>query len=112
MSLNWDITKVANRDKIDSEHKRGVLDALIWSTMSVGMGEISADPESKYFYKRFAARLDFVQKLCGPFLNTKDGPRFLNEEDVERFIGLRTNVSYETPHFFLNRFTKIEKEKF
>ena len=112
MSLNWNAQAVKDYNKIDEEGMRGVMNALIWSTMIVGMGEISADPSSKTYFKRFAARLDFAQRLNGSFLITKKGDTTLNEKMVERFVGLKTNVSYETPSAWLKHFIANERKKF
>ena len=117
MSLNWNLTAVKDRKSIDDEGVRGVLDALIYGTMFVGMGEISGDENSKCYYKRFAARLEFFQKINGVFVHGMDDDGkpidvMLNEEHCKRFIGLTTNVSYETPAAWLKHIMAEKRRTF
>jgi hypothetical protein len=119
MSLNWNAQGVRELEKIDEEGMRGVMDALIWGTIIVGMGRISGEEKDPCSWKRFHARLSFAQKINGPFLyapSRKEGGRRkeveITEEMVKRFIGLTTNVSYETPTRWLSRFLLPEKRNF
>ena len=96
MSLNYDLTRVRDREEV-SEHKRlkAVADALIRSTISVGIGEITEKNAD-----RFYGRLRLAELVYGAFLDENHGteenpdwrPVYISREEVRRFIGLRTNV--------------------
>jgi len=113
MALSWNITDVKDWKKIDEEGIRGVLDTLLYMTMIVGMGEITEKN-----YKQFFARLDFAQKVSGPFMwavnqkSKKPKNVLFTEEHIKRFIGLSTNVTYETPSAWVKRFLRQESAHF
>lgn len=111
MSLNWNVgeipeetrTIVATEDDRMSGVKKGdrlmspITNALIWSTMGVGIGVIDDDTADE-----FAARLEIWQKLNGALLTAweddgnggvKPVPRpLLTKDDVVAHKGLSTNV--------------------
>lgn len=107
MSLNWNVSDIANSDAVcfhhyeqDGEPRRQLSQSthnLIFLTMVVGMGEITAD-NYKEFYKRVALfeRLRSpVRVKIGPDGMMIDDPYTL--DDIRQHIGLRTNVSFEKP---------------
>lgn len=102
MSLNWNAEKVENRENFTKE-QFGILDALIWMTMAVGIHEITEKN-----YKEFHARLDLIQSLHGAYMNKKGEDYFVTLEDVKMCIGLRTNAGTLTR----NQFNKGQLERF
>lgn len=112
MSLNWDITAipeevrtiVAERDGNEAtgeDFKKGerimnpVTNALIWMTMGVGMGTITADNALEFY-----TRCTISEKLFGASLSVaKEGsgrePRPFTYGDIIAHVGLKTNVTLE-----------------
>ena len=97
MSLNFDVSAVPESIRLVEENGKTVMaprtHALIFLTMSVGMGEITEKN-----WPKFWARVDAEQKLHGARLNrmNEDGewePQFLTPQDIRDHIGLRTNVN-------------------
>jgi hypothetical protein len=111
MSLNWNVENVEDyktrcyTEATVDQPMRGitkgdtilnpVTDALIWISLSVGLGSISEKNWRKWY-----ARAHAVEKLGNTFLwEMKDGERVerpLTVEDVRSHIGLSTNVHRET----------------
>lgn len=106
MSLNWNLTKVKNHDRVCftnwkkdengelSGTMKPVTNSLIWITMSIGMGEITEKN-----YDEFFMRIEILQKaLDKPYLVStskktgKHKPYYITLEHVKQHIGLRTNV--------------------
>lgn len=79
MSLNYDLTEVLGRNKIDNE----TLQAIIFITMAVGLGEITEKN-----YKEFFERVKIVETVCGPVRSVG----YLALEDIQKMVGLKTNV--------------------
>ena len=110
MSLNWSIEEVEDfEEKCFIHNEDGtrrlseVTNALVWSTIGVGIGEITEKNWREYAY-----RLDLYQTLFGPLLTQVDDdgkakPRPLTPLEVRDHIGLHTNVSIETFHRWLRR---------
>ena len=88
MSLNWNITNVENwKKKQKSKKKSANLNALIWATLIIGVGNIT-----KKNYKKFYARLTAYEHLHGTFMYKGNKPYYITLEDVEEWIGLHTNA--------------------
>lgn len=108
MSLNWNVSKVANSATLCfriAEHDdpsegiskgdkllRPATQALIFATMATGLGDITAKN-----YREFFARLHFVEKLNGAYRRQQTAPGvhapvFFTLADVRAHIGLNTNV--------------------
>lgn len=101
MALNYDMTRVSNIDLLHEDDKQWQIShSLIWATMSIGMGEIT----QKNFIE-FFARLRFVYAL----LNVESD---ITVEDVQRRIGLSTNVSDETELQFVKRIGTLQLQTF
>lgn len=116
MSLNWDISKVKNWEELydkgtwkndfefepDPKGKEKRLqtrtDALIWVTMSVGMGQIT-EKNHEEFFKRVA----FLETIGSAYRMRGGKPVKYTLEDIKRHIGLSTNVSTETQAKWLKR---------
>jgi hypothetical protein len=94
MSLDWDISEVENNDEIKADGSPWVTtETLIWYTMAVDMGEIT-----KENYDEFFKRVSIWETINGAG-KRKYNPDtdehediFMTLEDVERRIGLSTNV--------------------
>lgn len=103
MSLNYDTGACADSPEVlwSDEHK-AMTEALIFSTMSIGMGRWTAENIDEVF-----ARLKLIEALYGALVyEMRDGKRndhHLTPEDVRRYIGLRTNVAPETRASFVKR---------
>ena len=50
MSLNWNAEKVPDLDRKRQENP-GVLDCLIWASLSIGMGEITEENVKEWVYR-------------------------------------------------------------
>lgn len=87
-----DVEKLANGNVI--ERLSLVTHVLITATMTVDIGDITEES-----YSEFWLRLNMMEKLSGPFINTHDTetgewtPRPIAVEEVKAHIGLHTNVS-------------------
>lgn len=86
---------IANYKKIENyeEVDPSLAKAMIFSTLAVGFGEITEKNKKRYFN-----RLNLLQKVNGPWFD-----RFVTQQDVDRFVGLKTNVTNETKSQFLSR---------
>lgn len=118
MSLNWNVSRIADSDRVcwrtaDADQPmRGIkagerylsptTEALIWSTLGVGLGEITAAN-----WRRFWVRLQAVEAWSGKLISEGDRgdgrPWDLTAEDVRAHIGLHTNVSRETDSAWIKR---------
>jgi|GEM_PF-2656054 len=101
MSLNWDITKCD--ECVKNEEHWPVTNALIWATMSVGIGEIKESTIDE-----FCIRLAMWQQIFSPLMCCTDEegnrqPRPLVYADVVLRMGLSTNVSTESKAAWKNR---------
>ena len=101
MALNWDTTEVANPPHRDSSlppdtlgRWNTVLNQIIWATMAVDIGWIKDADEAKEFYNRYKI-----------WCVNNDYPVDFSEGELERYIGLRTNVTR------LSRFKWDEKQR-
>lgn len=89
MSLDYDLRKVDAAIRTDAEWP--VTQAIIFLTMSIGMGEITA---TNVF--DFAVRVHAAEAVMGPWVHTmSEGaavPRPITVADIRARIGLKTNV--------------------
>lgn len=102
MGLNWNMEQVADWEAkcthpSDPDRLSPVADAIIWMTLAIDLGEIT-EKNLAEFWKRTAA----YQTLGAP-MQTTDGPVYLTREDIEDFIGLRTNVTNRPSAHFAKR---------
>lgn len=89
MSLNYNLTKIKNHDtvcfSVDSkgeERMRSITNLLIWSTMSVDLGEITAKNIDEWLFRLKAIGLIYQEESQ---LN-------VTREQLVAHIGLSTNV--------------------
>lgn len=102
MALHWDIGAIPNfKELCHINHRMDengeevcdlhpVTDSLIWSTMAVGIGEITEE-NYELFYRRMVA----LAKIHGPMLRNADGSMAITLADVKAHIGLKCNVSFQ-----------------
>ena len=87
-SLNWNAKDVPDFDRKQQENP-AILNCLIWSSLSIGMGEITEDNLAEWVYR--LRRFAFEEH---PLIIRRDGtPYEITEETIRPWIGLRTNVS-------------------
>lgn len=83
MSLNWELKGSPIVDELLSEENWEKTQGMIFSTMAVGIGHLTEKTVSE-----FAVRLTIFSQL----FNLPE----VTLEEVQRYIGLSTNVTYET----------------
>lgn len=104
MSLNWNITKIENRDIVcyndngDGDCRlSGLTERLIWATLVVDLGKITAKNIDEWLF-----RLDVAARVY----EDRDGYGAIDREDLTKHIGLETNVIDTTRAGFLRKMTK------
>jgi hypothetical protein len=94
MTLNWDTTNCKpptprNQDETVTQQ------ALVWGTMLIDMGEITEGN-----WKEFYVRVHYIQQHVTPLRSDK---KTIKPADVQRWIGLKTNVITSTRAAFVKR---------
>jgi hypothetical protein len=101
MSLNWSILSVRDHEAVNfnplkPEEIHPVLHYLIFACIPVGMSGITEKNKVKFF-----ERISIYQRMCGPAIKFAGGVQvYVTMEDIERYVGLSTNVSNETDAWF------------
>ncbi|MFC1745664.1 hypothetical protein ACFL35_16855 [Candidatus Riflebacteria bacterium] len=104
MSLDWNVKNVKDKDTIcwdESGQLNEITEALIWVSIAIGMGTITAKN-----WKRFFKRVNYFEQLKGPYrqkLNEKEDdyePVFFTEKEIKAHIGLSTNAQQWSPTIF------------
>jgi hypothetical protein len=105
MSLDCNYTKIRDFDKL-TENEKVTRDALAYSTMVVGIGEITDTNVEEFF-----SRINFYEKVHGNYRYINGESKPFTRADVERFVGLRTNVfpKVTTARFIKNVFEAHER---
>lgn len=101
MSLDWSISNVQNWESISMREENGLeatkTNALIWATLSVDLPGITAKNAEEFFW-----RIKVLEQKQGPFIwrysgegeaATERTAYEFTREDIQRRIGLSTNVS-------------------
>ena len=109
MALHWSLEICENADELMNDNNWGITNALIWTTMVIGMGRISAENADEFF-----ARVDTVQKATGQLCYAVDeqnemAPYMITHADIVRRIGLGTNASSMTKAQFFKHVEKISE---
>lgn len=92
MSLDWNISKVANYTLLQATEKGSrMTQEIVFETMAIGIGRI----------KDAKTAVEF--KVRSDFWRTLDGLDVIPLAEIERRIGLYTNVSTETWASFVKR---------
>ena len=88
MSLNWNAENVPDLERKRQENP-GVLDCLIWASLSIGLGKITERNVAEWVYRLRRAAFE-----GHPLIVQSDGtPWEITEDLIRPWIGLRTNVS-------------------
>lgn len=105
MALHWDISNCKNFEALQEEENGewAITNALIWGTMSVDIGTIKPKNIAD-FYARVKV-IELFGTLVTKYDDQKDesNPYPLSFGDIEKRIGLSTNVSTVTPNQWLKR---------
>lgn len=101
MSLNWDLTKAEKYNALSDEEKDILwqeTQGIIFTTMGIGIGELTEDNLAEFYARqKFSARMNNFE----PF----------TLEQVRRYVGLKTNVSYETYASWQKRIAKYNYDE-
>lgn len=108
MALTFDVSNIKDHETVtthpeDLGKKEGrrwhpITDMLIGASMGVELGTIEEKNVDEWVW-----RLAFLQSLRGPHAHLGDKPLYLRQGDVEKHIGLRTNVTtVASRHSWLN----------
>ena len=100
MSLNYDITKCKG---VTDDDRKDYLWPICSVMMALGIDELTAEKKLE-----FAHRLKLIEAVNGGFfyaIDNEDGKQesAFTEELLNRFEGIRTNVSFETFPKFAKR---------
>ena len=96
MALHYNTTGIPasiTTSPFDKDEWHPVTHYLMFSTMTIGMGEITKQNAPEFF-----RRIAVIQKLYGPALTYRDPldgksvEIFITFEDIKNHIGLKTNV--------------------
>lgn len=101
MSLDWSITNVKDWESISMKKENGIeatkTHALIWATLSVDLPGITEKNADEFFW-----RIKVLEQKQGPFIwrysgeddaATERTAYEFTREDIQRRVGLSTNVS-------------------
>lgn len=98
MALRWDISNCKDVEAIKTDEEWPVTNALIWSTLVLQIGTITDKNIDE-----FCERMSICQKCFGALMvNPKGEDRWITRKDIEKRIGLRTNVTTESKSKFNN----------
>lgn len=106
MSLNWNISKVANHDIVCFNYPEGengprqlrqTTERLIWATIVVDLGSITARNIDEWLF-----RLDCAARIY----EDREGYGAITREDLTKHIGLSTNVTNGTRAAFLKHMNR------
>lgn len=100
MSLDWNMTAVKDFENLHkSDDDRVVTDMLVWGSLSLDLGEITEKNIDEWLF-----RMKAFERVAGQGQGIKDGRSFNpGREDMERRIGMRTNVCTKTRKQFLKK---------
>lgn len=107
MALHWSIERCENWNELTDDNNWSVTNALIWTTMIIGMNSITSDNSNEFF-----ARVDTVQQATGELCHVANekgewNPYMITHADIVRRIGLGTNSSTMTKTQFYKHVEKI-----
>jgi hypothetical protein len=108
MSLNWNLTRIRNRDVVCWERDEhgynnisGVTHTIIFATMAVDLGEISAKNVDEWL----------MRLQCLGRVYSDEGWSSITRQQLTDHIGLSTNVSNKTRKQFLSKMSQaLERE--
>lgn len=96
MALHWNITNCKDSASLQTADEWPITNALIWSTMSVGIRDITEKTIPEFY-----ARLSVWESIVGPMFyeddeNGKTTERGVTLDDLRKRIGLHTNANSMT----------------
>jgi hypothetical protein len=96
MALHWNITNCKDSKSLQTPEEWPITNALIWSTMSVGIRDINEKTIPEFY-----ARLSVWESIVGPMFYEDDEEgktteRGVTLDDLRKRIGLHTNASSMT----------------
>lgn len=117
MSLNWDVSKIANKDsvcwvEVDGEKRlSGTTETLILISPAVGLGNLTEDNWRKW-YERVRA----LEAISGPFRTVRRNPNeiesiYFSIDEIRQHIGLTTNVADEFDAQFYKRLRLMNQDR-
>jgi hypothetical protein len=98
MSLNFNLRKCADHEALTADDQWPTTEIMIMMTMAVDIGDLRNEAMAKEFF----LRCQFYEKVVGPFL---PGRKAITLDEVKRYIGLNTNVSYMRRPSWIKRMT-------
>ena len=104
MGPDWSWPGQDDRSSVVRMHPR--THTLIFSCMSLGMGEIT-----EVNWEEFYARLHVLERVHGSLLMQDGLPVYFTPDDVRRHIGLRVNVAEEKRPSFERRIMRGLREE-
>lgn len=94
MSLNWELKDIADWQSVcrtPEGRLAPVTEALIWTTMAVGIGDLSEKNAGEFY-----ARMKLLRALDGGIgVYDETGERAITADEVRAHIGLWTNATTE-----------------
>lgn len=105
MSLNFQFEDKERFNKLTDEEKKQN-DIFIWGCLLIDLGEITEKNAEEWHW-----RYCFANKVNGPFYTVKGEPYEPTLEEVQKRIGLHTNVSNRTRNQFIQKVVRIYSRK-
>lgn len=96
MALNWNISKIANKDTVcyeDGQSLTSLTHSLIWATIAVDLGQITAKNIGEWQIRLQMIAVAYGDPAWGE----------ITRKQLEAHIGLSTNVSNTTRTKFLRK---------
>ena len=87
MPLTWSVDKCENDDTLVSPEVWPITNAMILSTMAMGISKITKKTVEEYWI-----RLELFRMAGMPFMTSPDGGA-IKYDQLQSFIGLETNAS-------------------
>jgi hypothetical protein len=100
MSLNWNLEQIRNYETVcwirneetgERERMNPVTEALIFNSMAIGIGRITADNAAEVY-----ARTSILEGINGALLHKRGEPVMITFDDISAHVGLWCNVSFES----------------
>lgn len=120
MSLNWNISKIANKESV-CRTEDGSLSAVT-HVIIMGMMAICTPDITTKNWREVARRFHVLQSVNGALLcewrdeivngqvvGERVVDRLVTSDDIQRHIGLSTNSTCETPRKFDARMAKVDR---
>lgn len=108
MALEWNLTDIEGIDEIlEDDHERSILEALIYASITVGLGSITEDNVQTWAYRLWVA-----ERLFGGIWVFEDGTRNLRASELRKYIGFKVNVADETDATWWERIAAVTEREY